>query len=523
MQQTKIKQEETMSLQSSSIISSLAGILRGIERESIRTSSQGSLSQHAHPTQLGSALTHPHITTDFAEAQLELVTPAVSNKAETFGFLTTLHRFVNDNLPEGELMWAGSMPPALPDDKAIAIADYGSSNAGRMKMLYREGLANRYGKRMQTISGIHYNFSLPESFWQALHVHEQSTLSLADFISERYFHLIRNVMRHGWVIPYLFGASPAVDASYLAGRAHSLVMLDEETLYLPWATSLRLSNLGYTNDEQSRYPISYNNKSEYLNGLCRILALPSERYVQFGDGQQLNTSILQLENELYGSVRPKIVSNELRPLDALCRDGVKYIELRSVDNNPYLPLGISESQSDFLDVFLTYCALTPSPELSEQEQHLIQQRQELVATLGRKPGVALPTLEGEQSLSDMGQTLLTSMKAVASMFDRALGSEAYKQSIESEKAKFIDSELTPSARLLADMRTQKLSYREHILNLSREHMTYHKAEAIDVDYNAQLIEITNDSLLSQRALEAQAEISFDEFINEKNTVHCGCN
>ncbi|PSW20476.1 glutamate--cysteine ligase [Photobacterium sanctipauli] len=535
MQQAEMNQEEAVlasSLQNSQIIASLSGIRRGVEREFIRTTPQGDLSQKAHPKALGAALTHPYITTDFAEAQVELVTPAVTDKAETFGFLSSLHRFVADNLAEGEVIWSGSMPPVLPEDDKIAIANYGSSNAGRMKMLYREGLANRYGKRMQTISGIHYNFSLPDSFWQALHVHEKSTLGLDEFISDRYFHLIRNVMRHGWVIPYLFGASPAVDVSYLVGKAHSLNSLDKDTFYLPWATSLRLSNLGYTNDEQSRYPLSYNNKSDYLNGLCRILSLPSERYLQFGEGQQLNTSVLQLENELYGSVRPKIVSKDLRPLDALCRDGVKYIELRSVDNNPYLPVGLSESQSHFLDMFLTYCALAPSPELTSDEQHLIQQRQQLVATQGRKPGLLLPTLTGEQGLREMGLALLASMKPVAAMFDASmfdvsmldvnLGANAYRQSLEIERAKFEESKLTPSAQILADMKSQQASYRQHILNLSRQHMIYHKAEPLDDHYNIQLNEIANDSLFTRRALEAEAEMSFDQFLNEKNTVHCGC-
>ncbi|GAL02221.1 glutamate-cysteine ligase [Photobacterium aphoticum] len=190
-----------------------------------------------------------------------------------------------------------------------------------MKTLYRQGLANRYGRRMQTVSGIHYNFSLPEAFWQQLHQQTGSELSLSAFISSRYFHLIRNVLRHGWVVPYLFGASPALDSSYLAGREHSLQALDDETFYLPWATSLRLSNLGYGSSEQSQHAISYNNKAAYLNDLYRLLTLQSDGYAGIDAGEQVNTSVLQMENELYGAIRPKIVSEDLRPLYAMCAKG----------------------------------------------------------------------------------------------------------------------------------------------------------------------------------------------------------
>ena len=245
------------------LVGTLGGIRRGIEKETIRTTPKGALAKTLHPRTLGSALTHPFITTDFAEAQLELITPAYTNKNQMFDCLSSLHHFVAGALPKNELLWAGSLPPVLPADRDITSAQYGSSHSARMKMRYRQGLANRYGKHMQTISGIHYNFSLPEAFWQAMHAHEKSERSLADYVSEKYFHLIRNVMRHGWVIPFLFGASPALDKSYLEGREHQLEPMGDHSFYLPWATSLRLSSLGYTNSEQSKYPINYDDKMAY--------------------------------------------------------------------------------------------------------------------------------------------------------------------------------------------------------------------------------------------------------------------
>lgn len=499
---------------------SLTDIRRGIEREFIRTSSEGALSERPHPKALGAALTHPYITTDFAEAQMELVTPAMNDKRAMFETLESLHHFVAAQLPADEVMWGASMPPVLPGEGAIAIADYGRSNAGQLKMRYRQGLANRYGKHMQLISGIHYNFSLPESFWKVLHSHTQSPLALEDFVSERYFHLIRNVVRHGWVIPYLFGASPAVDSSYVSANEGALEKFDDNTGYLPWATSLRLSNLGYSSSEQSLFPMSFNSKHAFLSGLCRVLMQPSERYSELGDDKQLNTSVLQVENELYGWVRPKIVAEGQRPLAAMCNHGVQYIELRSLDNNPYLPMGISEQQSHFLDLFLTFCALAPSMDITDEERKLIAHRQELVTSLGRKPDLMLPTLRGEVSLVALGGALLQAMKPVANLFDDVFDTQTYASGLAQEEAKFTNSALTPSAKVLADMRKVRAGHTELVQQLSSLHMKQHLEKQVSPNEITRLTQLAADSLLAQAEMEEQQESSFEEFVQDKSRVDC---
>ncbi|OEE86961.1 glutamate--cysteine ligase [Enterovibrio norvegicus FF-162] len=504
------------------LVGTLGGIRRGIEKETIRTTPKGALAKTLHPRTLGSALTHPFITTDFAEAQLELITPAYTNKNQMFDCLSSLHHFVAGALPKNELLWAGSLPPVLPADRDITSAQYGSSHSARMKMRYRQGLANRYGKRMQTISGIHYNFSLPEVFWQAMHAHEKSERSLADYVSEKYFHLIRNVMRHGWVIPFLFGASPALDKSYLEGREHQLEPMGDHSFYLPWATSLRLSSLGYTNSEQSKYPINYDDKMAYLKGVSALLAMPSEKYRHLNDNQQLNTAILQLENELYGSVRPKVVNAELRPLEAMCRHGVEYVELRTVDNNPYLPLGLSEAQSDFLDLFLTHCALAPSPSLTREEQLMIQQRVELVTTMGRKPDIMLPTVDGDVSLVELGDALLGAMDDVAALFDSGFNTQAYSLSLSLEKQKLSDMSLTPSAMMLADMTANDIGYRELVQRLSEGHMLTHSAYPVSAETVGQLNDLVTTSLNQQAELEHVQELSFSTFLTKKTAITCDC-
>ncbi len=515
-------------LKNEQVRASLVDIRRGIERELIRTQSTGDMSHHAHPSTLGSALTHPYITTDFAEAQLELVTPAMNDRSATFDSLASLHHFVAMHLPKGESLWGASMPPKLPVDEAIRIADYGNSNAGMLKKRYREGLANRYGKRMQVISGIHYNFSLPEAFWTALYDHQQridgsvSEQTLEEFVSERYFHMIRNILRHGWLVPYLFGASPAADKSYLLGQKHSLEVFDEDTYFLPWATSLRISNLGYSSDEQSSYPVSFNNRQQYLADLYNALTRPSERYQNLSSSQQMNGSVLQLENELYGSVRPKIVNDHLRPLYAMCHYGVQYVELRSMDNNPYLPLGISAEQSYFLDMLLVYSALAPSPELTEEERRIVTQRQELVATQGRKPGLMLPTLSGDASLEDLGSDLMDSLHQIAKDFDATFETDSFTSSLHHERKKLHNSDLTPSAQILADMKEQGVSHKALIHRLSDQHLATHRRHRVAEKEMANLHALVNQSLLKQHQMEQHQEISFDSFLEQHNQLQRDC-
>lgn len=507
-------------LTSDHVQDTLQDIRRGIEREMVRVTASDELSRRPHPKSLGSALTHPYITTDFSEAQLELVTAAVTDRNEMFKSLASLHHFVASKLDEGELMWATSMPPVLPSDHDIAIANYGTSNAGMMKTRYREGLANRYGKRMQLISGIHYNFSLPDSFWQALHTQTESKLPLEDFISERYFQLIRNVLRNGWIIPYLFGASPALDKSYLQEKRHALDKWDDSTNYLPWATSLRLSNMGYGNNEQSRFPMSFNSKQDYLTGLCNALTQPSEQYTHLAKHQQLNDAVLQLENELYGSVRPKIVHAHMRPLVAMCNEGVQYIELRSLDNNPLLPLGIDEQQSQFLDLFLLHSALTPSPEMSEQESTLIMERQELVATQGRKPGLMLPTMEGDVSITDLAQPLMSMLTKMAKSMDSSSRQGGYELAVMHEQAKFYNSSLTPSAKVLSLMKQQKVGFTVFAKRLSAKHMQKHLANPLSANEMAKFTLLVSESLCEQEQLELAQEMSFDDYLTQKSLIDC---
>src|SRR3954462_8548798 len=347
----------------------LRGIRRGIEKESLRVRPDGTLAQTLHSQALGAALTHPHITTDFSESQLELITGAHTSVERCLEELTHIHQVVYKHIGD-EVLWCASMPCNLPSDHLIPIGRYGTSNVGRAKTVYRLGLAHRYGRRMQAISGIHYNFSLP------------------GVSSEEYFALIRNFRRRSWLLLYLFGASPAVCSSFVAGRPHELAELSPGTHYAPYGTSLRMGRLGYQSDAQTSLRVSYNNLDDYTASLYDALTKPYAAYEKIGirdgdDYRQLSTTLLQIENEFYSSVRPKrrIRRGEL-PLHALRARGVEYVEVRLMDLDPFAPIGITPAPCRFLDVFLVNCLLTESPADTPAEILAVRQNQQTVANRG---------------------------------------------------------------------------------------------------------------------------------------------
>ena len=437
----------------------LQGIRRGLERETLRVTPEGQLATTGHPESLGSALTHKWITTDFAEALLEFITPVDGDIDHMLTVMRDIHRVTARALGD-ERMWPLSMPCYIKDGQNIELAQYGTSNQGRFKTLYREGLKNRYGALMQTISGVHYNFSLPLAFWQAK-CGVTDADSGKEAISAGYFRLIRNYYRFGWVIPYLFGASPAICSSFLQGKPTSLPFekTDCGMYYLPYATSLRLSDLGYTNKSQSNLGITFNDLQTYVAGLKRAIKTPSEEYARLGhkkDGKylQINTNILQIENELYAPIRPKRVTRAGEsPSDALLRGGIEYIEVRSLDINPFSPIGVDEQQVRFLDLFMVWCVLADAPEMSSDELLCTRKNWNRVILEGRKPGLTLGMgcETAQHPLNEVGNDLFRDLRRVAVALDGIAGDDEYQKVCDQLVACFDDPELTYSARILRSM------------------------------------------------------------------------
>lgn len=508
----------------------LGGILRGVERESLRTDLTGTLAKTPHPQGLGSALTHPQITTDFSEALLEFITPPTHQVDDLFAHLEAIHKYVATQLDD-EMLWATSMPCALGKDNEIPVAQYGCSNNARMKTIYRVGLGHRYGRSMQTVAGVHYNFSLPNAFWAFLSREQNRLDDLQEFKNEYYFRLIRNFRRHYWLLIYLFGASPAMCKTFVQNKAHGLQTLpDEHTLYLPYATSLRMGDLGYQSKVQESLYVCYNEIQSYIQTLCCAITRSHPDYEKIGlknsEGEfnQLNTSILQIENEFYSAIRPKRTA---RPgetaLNALRHRGVEYIEVRCLDVDPITPLGVTRQMVYFLDTFLLYCALKDSPETNLDESSMILSNQKNVVTKGREPGLTLESYtQGTLKASEWGLDVIQSMQPVAELLDACHGGESHQKSLEKQKNKLLDSNLTPSAKILNALNENQQSFGEFALSLAKQHhqgLSYPELSDYTTNRMSQMAE---ESLAEQKAIEEGTNEDFESFLKQYYQQYASC-
>lgn len=515
----------------------MTGILRGIEREALRVDLNGKLALTPHPASLGSALTHPQITTDFSEALLEFITPPSHRTEDLFIHLETIQKFAASRL-DNELMWGASMPCVLGSDDTIPVARYGDSNNGLMKTIYRKGLGHRYGRAMQTISGVHYNFSLPDAFWAWLRNKENSLENPQDFKDRKYFGLIRNFRRYFWLLIYLFGASPATCRSFVANREHDLLPMnhDANTLHKPWATSLRMGDLGYQSTAQEGLHVCYNARQSYISTLCRAITTPYGDYEDIGtldaqgNYQQLNTGILQIENEFYSSIRPKRTA---RPgetaLMALCHRGVEYIEVRCLDIDPFNSLGVNRDQAGFLDTFLLYCCLLDSPETSIEEGAISVRNQKAVVNEGRNPELTLCKPDGQHtSLQSWANELLQNMQPVAELLDQAHSRESrvkhqsYQGSLAQQIAKIEDASLTPSAQILARLSEKNISYSNFAMEISKQHFTELVEEKLPDKIIERFEQISKLSLQEQQKLEHQSQDSFADYLQKYYKQYSMC-
>ena len=505
-------------LRKSEALPELNLINRGIEKESLRVSSKGEISKLPHPSKLGSALTNPYITTDFSESLLELITPTFNSAKECLDFLKELHVFVYNNI-DGEYLWPFSMPCPIGSNEEIPIGNYGTSNQGMMKTIYRRGLANRYGSMMQAIAGIHYNFSFSDKFLEILA--RQSNQEIQSFKNETYLGMARNFKRFGWIYLFLFGSSPAVCNSFVAGREHNLEVLPSGGFYKPSATSLRMGDLGYISKAQDDLNISYNSIEEYCTELKNALVKTYKPYEDIGEfiaGErvQLNTSVIQIENEYYSTIRPKRVcpSGE-RPINILRSQGIDYLELRCVDLNPYSTIGITEDQVNFLDTLLIYCFVVDSPAINLEESLRLQRNHEKVVNEGRDEDTLLETANGSVLLREEANKLLLELEKVAEFMDK----EVFKgqninwlQSVSAQKENLLNPNGTLSGQVLEDLKGKDLSFRDLGNKMSHLHQNTMTSEISNLD--ELFLGASKKSLEDTKNIESSNQIDFEDYLKE---------
>ena len=503
----------------------LCGGLKGIEKESLRVDVNGMLSMRPHPTTLGSALTNRFITTDFSEALLEFVTPAYATTWEALQTVCDIHQFTYSKLDD-EMLWSASMPCMVPEDEAIPLAQYGSSNVGRMKTIYRRGLGHRYGRQMQVIAGVHFNYSLPNDFWPVYQRVLGVNQDAEQFRSEQYLGLIRNFRRMGWLILYLFGASPALCKSFDSGAAARLKSLNTDTYFEPYGTSLRMSDLGYSNQNQARINISLNDLDEYVDDLSRAIKTPEPDYEKIGvkvEGQyrQLNANLLQIENEFYSPIRPKRVARSgERPTAALRRSGIEYVEIRSLDINMYDPCGINQNTMRFVEAFLIYCLLEHSPKLQGEGLQEISRNHANTAKYGRAPDFRLSRDGKEVSLRDWSGEILSNVLCVAEVIDKHDKTDSYVNAVRLMQKLVDDPEETPSARILTDLKATQSGFSEFALAMSKSHNDYFESIApLENSRRTVFDSEVVDSLQRQRQIEESDDISLDAYLERYFANH----
>lgn len=498
----------------------LTRLNRGIEKESLRVTPEGYLSQRQHPQSWGAALTNQYITTDYSEALPELISPVSNDPKAPRQWLYNIHHFMYQDMPN-EVLWAGSMPCVLTKEDDVPLADYGSSNVGQMKHVYRRGLGYRYGRYMQTIAGVHYNFSMPEDFWPEYKSFKQDSGSLESFISKEYLGLIRNYLRYCWLLPYLFGASPAICKSFLKGRAGSMLEdYSDCTLMGKYATSLRMSDLGYQNNAQSKFSICHNNIDDYIDALEKAIRTKDEFYTELGvkvDGvyRQLNDNLLQIENEYYAKIRPKrVINSGERPTQALKRAGVQYVEVRSLDLNPFDSVGISQKQIDFLDMFLLFCLLQESKDLSERENAENDENFRRVVDFGRKPDLHLLQRNRSIPLKQAALNIFEQLRPIADLLDEKNGTNRYLKALNYVTDMAENSKETLSSQFMEQLKSSDKGYFGFMYDLSEQYKKEYLAKSLKEKTRKTFNDEAQSSIEKQREIEQSDQLNFEEYLEK---------
>lgn len=444
----------------------------GLEKESQRVTTSGELAMTDHPAAFGHKMSNPHITVDFAESQIELITSPSASIEEAFEELNNIQLYAEGELGD-ELLWPLSMPPKLPAEEGIPLARFGNSEEGREKEIYRTGLSHRYGKKMQMVSGIHYNFSLGDGMLSFLYNHLGEGKDMQTFADELYAAMARNFLRYRWLLIYLFGASPSIDSTYYSVMCQELKHVarccpeccSPISNYEKHAVSLRVSRFGYSRAPQGNSTLIFNSLKDYTMGIRKLLSIKSNKFSRMGTHQngkkiQLNDHILQKESEFYSSIRLKQVTEAgENQLDALEGRGVKYVEVRILDLNPFHKTGMDLNQLYFLQMFMLYCLMEDSGMISKEEDHVMNKNHHFVSLLGGKPNLKLyPYNNDSVPLQEWAKEIFDKLRPIASVMDMADNSSKYKSSIEEQFNKVLDPSLLPSARIRKEMEENKESY-----------------------------------------------------------------
>ena len=338
----------------------------GLEKENLRVDKEGKLALTPHPKEFGDKMKNPYITIDFSESQLEMITPSFETIEKAYTFLENLHDIISTTI-DGEYLWPQSIPAILPEEKDIPIGVF-HGEAGKSNKVYRELLAKKYGKKLQLLSGIHYNFSFSDKFLKRLY--EAVSVSsefenFKEFKNHLYLKIARNHFRYGWFFIYLFGASSPIHGTYKKECVEKMAQLKDDSYYFEDTLSFRNGICGYKN--LGEIYVSHSSLTDYVSDIKKLI----------------EKNVLQEAKEYYSSIRVKSKS-KTNILDALEKDGIEYLEFRSIDLNPFSRIGVDILDLEFVHLFIIYLLLKEeNSEFGEAQYKSAIKNQELLATRGR--------------------------------------------------------------------------------------------------------------------------------------------
>lgn len=436
----------------------------GLEKENIRVNKEGRIALTPHPNIFGVKAENPYITADFSESQIEMITPAFDSIEETYHFLEALHDIVSLELND-EYLWPSSNPPVLPDEDIIPIADMGDKGQNE----YRFNLAAKYDRKKLCLSGIHFNFSFQESFLKKLYRAQVQRKSFREFRNDIYLKIARNFLRYRWLLIYLTGASPIFHGTFIEECVQKGQSLNNEDYYFPNMNSLRNSEYGYRNKKQLY--LSFNSVEEYIASL--------KAYIH-------SEELLSVK-ELYSMVRLKAAASK-NPLQALLQHGIKYLEIRTTDLDPFNKNGISKETLTFIHLFLVYMLLIEDRPFGEEEQRLADLDQDVLLTEGITARLNLLNDDCE-TMQEAGLLMIEEMKELV----RSLTSDhqKYMKVLEQNRKALFNPSFNLASRIKNGI--EKSSFIEFHLNRAKqykqdsENTSYRLAGFEDLELSTQIL------------------------------------
>lgn len=412
----------------------------GLEKENVRVDQDGKLALTPHPKAFGNKMDNPYIQTDFSESQIEMITPTFDSIEETYRFMEALQDIVSLEL-NGEYLWPSSNPPMLPDDQDIPIAKMNDPIEDK----YRNQLAEKYGRKRQLLSGIHYNFSFDEGFLRKLYESEDRHEEYKEFKNATYFKITRNLLKYRWFLIYLTGASPVFDKTYIERCVARGISDDEKSIYFPNMNSLRNSECGYRN-EKPLY-VSFNSMDDYVHDLNELIR--SEQLLSV--------------KEFYSPVRVKTVRSN-NPIQELIQNGIAYLELRFIDLNPLYKIGISKETMQFVHLFIIFMLLKKDEAFDEEDQKMADLNHDQLIMEGIN-GCLHDHGDGNMTMKEMALTFIHEMQEMVQFLFP--NDEKYLHILGGEKQKILHSDLSFASVVKSDI--QKSSYLTYHLDKAKQY------------------------------------------------------